>query len=123
MQVSTYKKYYEANRRFIEKNRDTINARKRERRLAQRKEKLKGKHCLNCDILLVARLEDKGRSYIYCRRCLTEYRREVMRHKWNRYSRKKKPVKPPKVKKERTLVSKTNYRPQYIVSWKTLKSL
>lgn len=61
------------------------NEKRRARRLEKRKEALASKHCLNCDILLAARLIDSGRSFLYCRKCLTEYRAEARRNRWKRY--------------------------------------
>ena len=61
------------------------NAKKRLKRLGERKERFKDKHCLNCDIFISERLIDKGRSYLYCRKCLTEYKDEARRNRWRRY--------------------------------------
>ena len=63
----------------------TKNEKRKARRLEQRKQRLLGKHCLNCEILLAERLEDSGRSYVYCRKCLTEYKDEARRNRWRRY--------------------------------------
>ena len=65
-------------------NKDKVNAYKRAWRLRQRLARLEGKHCLNCEIFLVARLEDGGRSYLYCRKCLREHRDEVNNSKCRR---------------------------------------
>lgn len=64
---------------------DERNARRKQRRLEARKERIKDKHCLNCTILLAARLEDAGRSYLYCRKCITDYKDEARRNRWRRY--------------------------------------
>lgn len=70
-------------------SRDERNARRRQKRLDLRKEKLKGKHCLQCDILIAELLEDNGRSFLYCRKCIVEYKEETRRHRWRRYHQRK----------------------------------
>lgn len=128
MPVSNYHKYFEANKRYLDKTREKRNALKRAQRLKARKQKLANKHCLNCDILLAERLEDKGRSYLYCRKCLIEHKDEVLSHKYSRYWAKlPKEVKTRRIVKEaaRPLPSpirKNKSKSNYIVSWRTLKS-
>lgn len=98
------------------------NARKRQRRLTLRKEKVSGKHCLNCDILIAARLEEKSRSYLYCRKCITEYKVEARRHRWRRYYHSK--LKQGKVAAPAPLLQKKKEkRRTYTVSWRTLKTI
>lgn len=112
--MSTYRKYYEANRRYVETHREERNAKRRAKRLAARLTLLEGKKCLNCEILLVARLGiDNGRSYLYCRKCITEYSTEARRHRIRRYYYRKKGIKEP---------TSTENAPGYVVSWRTLKS-
>lgn len=68
---------------------ETKNAKRRARRLKERKARLAGLHCLNCDVLLSERLEGTGRSFKYCRMCLTEHQREVMRARCRAYYHRK----------------------------------
>lgn len=111
MQVSSYWKYHEANRRYIENNRQLINARKRERRKQQKLLTMQGKRCLNCDILMVERC--KG-VRIYCESCVKNYPIEVRRHRWRRYYNRKKGNKKEKLKPIGSI--------KYIQSWSTLKT-
>jgi hypothetical protein len=94
-------------------NKHKIIEAKRRRRLKARLKKLEGKKCLNCEILLKARLVDKGRSYLYCRKCISEHTLEVRRHKWRRYYYRKKGI-----VKEAPKYPSLN---KYIPSWRTLK--
>lgn len=81
--------------KWASKNRDRINAKRRARRLVGRKERLGDKTCIACEILLVERLEiDGGRTALYCRKCLTEYRAQTRRHRWRRYYYRKRGIKP-----------------------------
>lgn len=94
-------------------NRDKINAYKRAYRRRKLLQKLQDKHCLNCEVLLNQRLDwSKGRTYLYCRKCITEYPKEVNRHKCRRSYHKK---------KGKTYKTTTTYSPECIVSWRTLK--
>jgi hypothetical protein len=91
--VSHHARYLETGRaskaRWSAANRESINAKRHERRLKQRMARLGSNKCLNCEILLVERLNwARGRSKLYCRKCLTEYREEVRRHRWRRCYRK-----------------------------------
>ena len=74
------------------------NKKRQIKRLQERKTKLQGKHCLNCSILISERLIDKGRSYLYCRKCLTEYKDEVRRNRWCRYYQRKRNELLPKIR-------------------------
>lgn len=80
--MTTYQKY---KARGYVRDKAKHNAQRRAKRLAARLKALEGKQCLNCEILLVARLEDGKRCYLYCRKCITEYSMEMQRHKWRRY--------------------------------------
>jgi hypothetical protein len=105
MRASLHFKYPETSRaskaRWSAQNRDRINARRRERRLKMRAVKLARKQCKNCTVLLVERLNwSPGRSYVYCRKCLTEHREEIRRHRWRRYYYRKNGIEPPKPKTE-----------------------
>jgi len=90
MGASLHAKYLETSRaskaKWASRNRERINAKRRERRLKTRAGRLKGKLCLNCEVLLVGRLNwSPGRTNLYCRKCLTENREEARRHRWRRY--------------------------------------
>jgi len=90
MGASLHGKYLQTSRaskaNWAADNRHRINGRRRERRLLQRAARLKGKHCTNCEALLVERLDwSPGRSYLYGRKCLDENRVEARRHRWRRY--------------------------------------
>lgn len=93
-------------------NRERLNALRKARRLKARQAKLEDKRCLNCTILLAARLEDKGRSHLYCRKCITEYKAEVGRHRCRRYYYSKKGLKKPKG---------SSRSKAYVPSWRTTK--
>jgi hypothetical protein len=88
--MSLHAKYLETSRRskanWAARNRERINARRRERRLKVRAARLADKHCLNCTAKLSERLDwSPGRSYLYCRKCLDENPAEVGRHRTRRY--------------------------------------
>ena len=105
----------EYQRKWAKKNRDKINAARRKRRALKLLSKLEGKKCLNCEVLLSARLDWKpGRTYLYCRKCITEHPEEVNRDKCRRAYWKKKGH-PMKVIKPTTS--------PYIQSWSTLKQV
>jgi hypothetical protein len=58
--VSLHAKYLETSRaskaKWASKNRERINAKRKERHLKARAGRLEGKVCLNCEVLLVERL-------------------------------------------------------------------
>lgn len=99
-------------KRYVLKNKGILVAKKRKWRLAKRKAKLAGKHCLNCDILLTERLVDKGRSYLYCRKCILEYGKEIQRDRIRRYYYRKQKAKKAYLK-----------TPLPTISWRTLKGI
>jgi hypothetical protein len=105
MGVSLHKKYLETSRvskaRWAANNRDRINAKRRERRLKARRERLAGQRCPNCTVLLSERLDySSGHCILYCRKCVTDYPDEVRRHRWRRYHYRKTGTEPPKPKRE-----------------------
>jgi len=101
-------------KKWAMKNKHKIIAYRRKSRHEARLKRLEGKKCLNCEILISSRIIDKGRSYIYCRKCITEYKVEARRHRWRRYYYRKKGIV--------VEAPKETYRsPKYLVSWRTLK--
>ena len=101
--MGLHAKYLETSRAskasWAARNRDRINAKRRERRLKARAEKLSDKNCLNCEMMLTVRLNwSPGRSYLYCRKCLTEHREEVRRHRWRRYYNRKNGITPKRIR-------------------------
>lgn len=58
--------------------------------LEKRKPRFEGKHCINCDILITARLSAGKRSYKYCRMCIEEHPDEVFNHRNREHYKKNK---------------------------------
>lgn len=76
-----------SDRKYLESHRAQINDYRRRKRKEKKLAQMQGKKCLNCDILMVERC--KG-TRIYCESCIKNYPKEVRRHSWNRYYKRKK---------------------------------
>lgn len=94
--MSNHYKYLETSKRskaaWAARNKERINAKRRERRKKATLQRLKGTKCLNCEIYITERSLKPKRVRLYCEECVRYYPIEVRRHRWRRYYYRKKRV-------------------------------